>query len=66
MHNLEVHVLTSSVTLKSFLVLFLILTKLTVPTVLFGAIPDVTVVVANIQQFKLFFVPDPIQGTTGS
>ena len=28
--------------------------KLTVPTALFGAIADVTVVVANIQQFKLF------------
>lgn len=40
--------------------------KLTAPTVLFGIIADVTVGVANIQQFKLFFVPDPIQGTTSS
>ena len=51
--------LTRAVKLNSFVSSNL---KLTVPTVLFGATADATVVVANIQQFKL--VSDPIQGST--
>lgn len=61
MHNLEVHVLTNAVKLNkhcraqelsSFV--FSPNLKLTEPTVLFDAIADVTVLVANIQQLKLF------------
>lgn len=59
--DLEVHVLIKSCkTERAFSSVSSPNLKLTVPTVLFGAIADVTVVAANIQQFKLF-VSDPIR-----